>query len=48
MASRGLMKRLIHHGDDTQSMSEHIQAITWAIQSFVVRFFQYPGWGSIG
>jgi hypothetical protein len=36
IASRSLMKRLVHYKDDARSVSEHIQSITWSVQSFTV------------
>ena len=38
LASRNIMKRLIHHGDDAKAISDHIQAITWSIQNLTVPF----------
>ncbi|KIM86499.1 hypothetical protein PILCRDRAFT_816442, partial [Piloderma croceum F 1598] len=36
LASRNIMKRLIHHSDDAKAISDHIQAITWSIQNLTV------------
>ena len=37
LASRNIMKRLIHHSDDAKAISDHIQAITWSIQNLTVQ-----------
>jgi hypothetical protein len=36
MASRHAISRLIHYDDDIQTISGHIQTITWSIQNFTV------------
>ena len=38
LASRNIMKRLIHHSDDAKAISDRIQAITWSIQNLTVHF----------
>jgi hypothetical protein len=38
LASRNIMKRLIHHSDDAKAISDRIQAITWSIQNLTVQF----------
>ena len=38
ITSRNFVKRLAHHSDDAATISDHIQAITWSIQSLTVSF----------
>jgi hypothetical protein len=37
LASRNVIKRLIHHSDDAKAISDRIQAITWSIQNLTVQ-----------
>lgn len=36
MASRHVLKRFVRYADDAQTISGHIQTISWSIQSFTV------------
>jgi hypothetical protein len=39
MASRHAISRLVHYDDDVQTISGHVQTISWSIQNFTVSLF---------
>lgn len=41
IVSRSYVKRLVHHSDDEAAINEHIQAITWSLQSLTVRTYLF-------